>query len=232
MTMPPRPAKPPREVYGLDVLRAEMQAVDAKLAQPIDVYLLGGCAMSYLRLKSSTKDLDLVMPDKATLAVLEAGLKAVDYASVKLDKPYDQLRVTALYKRKGAPQWDLYVGKVCGCLPLSPGMRQRATLVEPSLKRLRIHACSAEDIFVFKSITEREADLDDLDLLATRGVDWKTIQAEMEWQGEHGDRTWTVIFHDRLQELADRGYTIPILPRLRQLAEDDLERTYGHRLKG
>lgn len=231
MTPSPRPARPPREVYGLDVLRREMQTVDENLTDSIDVFLLGGCAMSYLRLKTSTKDLDLVMREKATLQRLEAGLTSAGYASVKLGVPYDQLRANALYKRTGAPQWDLYVGKVCGCLTLSPGMIKRATLVEPSLHRLRIHACSPEDIFVFKSITEREADLDDLDLLATRGLDWKIIQTEMEWQRENSDRTWTVLFHDRLQELADRGFTIPILSKIRELAEEDLERTHGHKLK-
>lgn len=223
------PAKPAREVYGLEVLRGEMQAVDAKLPTAINVYLLGGCAMSYLRLKPSTKDLDLVMQEDTTLSTLEQGLTACGYQSVKLQKPYDQLRATALYKRPGAPQWDLYVGKVCGCLTLSPGMRQRAQPVEATLQRLRMRACSAEDIFVFKSITEREADLDDLDLLATRGLDWDTIQAEMEWQRSNSDRTWTVLFHSRLQDLADRGFTVPILPRLRDLAEEDLERTHGHK---
>lgn len=37
------PPKPPRELYGLEVIRGEMQAVDAKLPGPVDVYLLDGC---------------------------------------------------------------------------------------------------------------------------------------------------------------------------------------------
>jgi len=225
------PPKPPRELYGLEAIRGEMQAVDAKLPGPVDVYLLGGCAMSYLRLKPSTKDLDLVMQDTKTLATLEQGLRDSQYAAMSLEKPYDQLRANALYKRDGAPQWDLYVGKVCGCLSLSPGMRNRATLVEPALTRLRIHACSPSDIFVFKSITEREADLDDLDLLASHGlVDWAAVLEEMEWQRQNSDTVWTVRFLERLEALEERGFTVPITKQVHALAEEDLERTYGHKL--
>lgn len=225
-----RKALAARELYGLEVIRTEMARVDAALKAPLDVYLLGGCAMSYLKLKASTKDLDLVMDNGDTLAALEKALRGCDYQAVKLEKPYDQLRATALYKRPGAPQWDLYVKKVCGCLQLSPGMRERATLIEPGLKRLRIHACGAEDIFVFKSITERDADLDDLELLAARGVDWNAILAEMEWQRTNSDTVWTIRFLDRLEELRARGIVIPIIAGLRTMAEEDLERTHGHKL--
>lgn len=224
--------KPPaaRELYGLEVIRTEMARVDAALKVPLDVYLLGGCAMSYLKLKASTKDLDLVMHDGDTLAMLEKALRDCGYKAVNLEKPYDQLLATALYKRPGAPQWDLYVGTVCGCLQLSPGMRERATLIEPGLPRLRIHACSAEDIFVFKSITERDADLDDLELFAARGVDWNIILSEMEWQRANSDTVWTVRFLDRMEELQARGIVTPIVARLRAVAEEDIEKAVGDKL--
>jgi hypothetical protein len=227
----PLSPKPPRELHGLEVIRGEMQAVDAKLPHPVDVYLLGGCAMSYLRLKTSTKDLDLVMQEKKTLAILEQSLRDCKYKALNLEKPYDQLRANALYKRDGAPQWDLYVGQVCGCLSLSPGIQKRATLVEPALVRLRIHACSPSDIFVFKSITEREADLDDLDLLASQGlVNWAVVLDEMDWQRQNSDTVWTVRFLERLEALEARGFTVPITKQVRALAEADMERTYGHKL--
>lgn len=46
------------KLYGLSALRQELRLIDTKLADPVDVYLVGGCAMSYLGLKSATKDAD------------------------------------------------------------------------------------------------------------------------------------------------------------------------------
>lgn len=221
--------KAPRITHTLDVLRAELQLVDSKLKAPVEAYLIGGCAMSYLGLKDATKDLDFVLQDEGALSNLSQGLVGAGYRKTNLDRPYDQLQAKAFFAKDQAPQWDLYVRQVCGCLTLSPGMRSRATALEPDLARLRIKACSPEDIFVFKSITDREADRDDMATIIP-GIKWDVVLDEMEWQRANSETVWTSLFYGRLAELEDQGFRVPILSRLEEMATEDLEKRYGSKL--
>jgi hypothetical protein len=52
----------------------------------------------------------------------------------------------------------------------------------------------------------------------------------MEWQRQNSDTVWTVRFLERLEALEGRGFTVPITKKVRALAEEDMERTHGHKL--
>ena len=63
---------------------------------------------------------------------------------------------------------------------------------------LQVHVMAPEDIFLFKGITEREADLDDMRILAEIGLDWKAIEAEClsqkrsgRWAYLRGQSSWS-----------------------------------------
>jgi hypothetical protein len=73
----------------------------------LDVYLLGGCAMSYLRLKNATKDLDVVLRDREDLKRLGKALEAVGYSQSRPPtKEYVDMDTDAIYAAKDLPQWD------------------------------------------------------------------------------------------------------------------------------
>jgi hypothetical protein len=56
--------------------------------------------------------------------------------------------------------------------------------------KLKIQIASKEDVFLFKGITEREADLEDMRLLAESGLNWKTIQQECQNQSTLSGVLW------------------------------------------
>ncbi len=209
--------------YPLGRLREEVARADAHLTEPVDAYLIGGGAMSYAGLKGATKDIDLVLRTDADLDVLAQALEALDYKIVtEVDPAYRDLGASRYYDKDGAPRWDLYVGQVCRKLSLSPGMVERATREEPQLEKLRLHRLAPSDIFIFKSITEREADRDDMDAIYARGLPWDIVLSEMEWQSAHSEVAWSAAFHGALETIAERGDPVPILDELEALADREV----------
>jgi len=209
-----------RVVYGLERLREEMRRVDELLDEPVEAYLIGGCAMSYAGTKTATKDIDLVLRDAADLSRVRRALEALGYAATtKVDPAYEGLGAAGYFDKAASPRWDVYVLRVCGKLQLSPGMVSRATREEPDLKRLRIQRVAPSDIFIFKSITERPEDKDDLDRLYGLGLRWDIVLEEMQWQCLHSEVAWSAAFVGALEDLASEGKTVPILDPLRELAD-------------
>lgn len=210
--------------YPLGRLRAEMQGLDAHLAQPVDVYLIGGCAMTYASLKDVTKDIDLVLRDHASLATLERALEAAGYTSTtRIDRAYEALGASRYFDKPASPRWDVYVRRVCRKLLLSPGMIARAVREEPALQRLRVHRVAPSDVFIFKSITERIGDKEDMDAIFARApLPWDAVLDEMRWQCAHSEVAWSVAFLDALEQFVAEGSVVPILEDLRELAEREV----------
>jgi hypothetical protein len=78
-----------------------------------------------------------------------------------------------------------------------------------------------EDIFLFKGITEREADLDDMRMLVEVGLDWKTIEAECLSQKRSG--RWAYMLGTKLMELHSKfDIASPIIKTLMDHADMDL----------
>lgn len=209
--------------YGLPRLRAEMRRVDERLDEPVEAFLIGGCAMTYAELKPATKDIDLVLRDAAALAPLERAMHDLGYTTTtKVDPAYEDLGAARYFDKPGAPRWDVHFRKVCRKLELSPGMVARAVREEPGFERLLIQRVAPSDIFIFKSITERPDDKFDMDQIYARGLDWGVVLEEMRWQCARSDVAWSVAFLDTMEELAGEDKVVPILDALRELAEREV----------
>jgi hypothetical protein len=123
----------------------------------------------------------------------------------------------------------LLVGRVWKSLKVTDSMRERATRVAGHHQNLRIWCAHPSDILVFKSITDRKADEDDIDtIVAAGGADWDTILAEMRRQRNTGGRIWSATFYQALERLSGT-VTVPILDEVRRMAEEDLERRASER---
>ncbi|AKB28177.1 hypothetical protein MSSIT_1458 [Methanosarcina siciliae T4/M] len=104
-----------------------------------------------------------------------------------------------------------------------------------SLENISVYMLAPEDIFVFKSVTSRDRDREDMYTLFTRGLDFDVIRDEILWQNEQ-DRSfaWIAFFFDGLEEFADR-YKIShsVIGELHDLAyQDMLAQMLIERLKG
>jgi len=87
--------------------------------------------------------------------------------------------------------------------------------------KLEVNLVAPEDIFLFKSMTERAGDLDDMALLAERGLDWQTILDECRSQS--GGVILESFLAVRLQELEEeKSIVSPIRADLEAITEEKL----------
>jgi len=97
-------------------------------------------------------------------------------------------------------------------------MIKRAKLIK-EYKNIKLFACSLEDILVFKSITDRDGDIDDCQSIARKTPNWNVILEEIIFQTEKsGNDVWITWFEERLNLLEDRKINIPILKDIRKLS--------------
>ena len=157
---------------------------------PIRLYLLGGGSMMSAGLKYYTKDIDLVVRTEREYVLCVEAMKRMGFRSVRPGAGYGRMNLSDMLEREDGYRVDIFNDRVCGKLRLSDGMVSRST------ERVRhgdvvLSSCSMEDILIFKSITEREGDLQDSKAIITGTmVDWKAFLAELEEQISTGEDVW------------------------------------------
>jgi len=110
---------------------------------------------------------------------------------------------------------DIAVKAVAGQLQLTPAMIERC---DQSFEYgpLHVHLLSLTDIFVFKSITEREGDLEDAALIARQAdLDWEDIFQEIQTQEDRTGQFFSFAVLDTIDVLDERHDIVaPITDRL------------------
>jgi hypothetical protein len=142
--------------------------------------------MTFMGRKVATKDIDVVFGKTEdakhfVTAMQLAGFKHV----VEVAAPYSALGTYAIMENSNEMRFDVYDRQVCRALELSQGMKTRARPYQKFVN-LDVFLMAPEDIFLFKGITDRETDLDDMRTLAEVGLDWKTIEKECLSQRRSG----------------------------------------------
>jgi DNA-binding transcriptional ArsR family regulator len=206
----------PRGHHPEDSLRRGLEAVGDLLETPVDVYLLGGGNLILRGLKDSTKDIDLVVADEQAFLAIAESLQDLGYEERRdLDAAYNQLDPSLVLEKEGFPRWDIFVETVAGQLQLTPAMIERC---DQSFEygNLRVHLLSLTDIFVFKSITDREGDLEDTALIARQAdLDWESIFQEITTQEDRTGHLFSFAVLDTLDVLDERHDIVaPITDRL------------------
>lgn len=201
-------------------LETELQRVGAALDKELELYMIGGGNFILQGLKDSTKDLDIVVKSKTDFSTLIEGLSAAGYKELlPIETAYKKLFPSVMMGLPGRPRWDVFVRVVCRALQLDEHMLGRAKLYK-KLGKLSLYLIAFEDIFLFKAITEREGDLEDAALIATKGLaNWKTVLAELIEQERLAARLFSIDVLDTVELLEDRyNIKIPIRPKLQRYA--------------
>ena len=206
----------PRGHHPEDSLRRGLEELGNQLETPVDVYLLGGGNLILRDLKDSTKDVDIVVEDSQTFVVIAESLRALGYEEQgDLEAAYNQLDPSIVLEKEGFPRWDIFVETVAGQLQLTDAMIDRC---DQSFEygNLHVHLLSLTDIFVFKSITEREGDLEDVALIAQQAnLDWEGLFEEIKTQDDRTGRFFSFAVLDTLDILEQRHDIVaPIKNRL------------------
>jgi hypothetical protein len=193
------------------------EEIDNCITKKIDIYLIGGAVLLYHGAKQGTKDIDLIVNSKEEYEQLINTLKKNDFTLEKPTREYHKLNLENILIKDNY-RFDIFNKIVCNNLFLSENMIKRAKLIK-EYKNIRLFTCSLEDILVFKSITDRDGDIDDCQAIARKKPNWDIILKEIIEQTEKsGNDVWITWFEERLNLLEDRGVNIPILKDIRKLS--------------
>ena len=194
------------------------EEIDKNITKKISVYLIGGAVLLYHGAKPGTKDIDLIVNSKEEYESLINTLKKNDFALEKPTREYHKLNLENILIKDNY-RFDIFNKIVCNNLFLSENMIKRAKLIK-EYKNIKLFTCSLEDILVFKSITDRDGDIDDCYFLAEKNTpDWEIILNEIKYQvKKSGNDVWITWFEERLNLLEDRKINIPILKEIRKLS--------------
>ncbi len=206
-----------RRVFGESILRETLESIAKNLKEVIEIYLIGGGAMMFYELKPATKDIDIVFKNRKDLeAFIVASKKAGIVHAGSIGKEYENMGTTIILRAPSGIQLDLFNRVVCNALELTQGVKERATH-HADMGKLHIHLMSREDIALFKSITEREADLDDIRTLAEAGLDWTLVEDECLKQKKPG--YWAQFILVKMADLKDKHGIDINLPKIKELAD-------------
>lgn len=210
-----------REKFGKDYVEKEFLKIGLALKAKMKIFLIGGCAMVFRGLKPATKDVDIIFTSPAELKEFVNMLKSLNYYEVvELPKEYTKIGASAVLRNADNFQCDLFYKQVSRGLEISDSMIKRAEHLK-TFGNLEGYMMSPEDVFLLKGMTERNADLDDMRVLAGIGLNWKVIKEECISQEKR--KIWEAFLATKLAELkAKFGIEAPILKDLWKRAEDEL----------
>lgn len=194
-----------RGYHPEESLRTGLEQLGETLDTEVDAYLLGGGNLILRGVKDSTKDLDIVVDSNEALLKLGETLRELDYEErTDLEAAYKELDPAVVFEKDGSPRYDIFVEVVAGKLQLTEQMKHG---VDRTIEHgnLHLHLLSLTDIFLFKSITEREGDLEDAALITRQtSLDWKQMLEEIERQDELTGQYFSFAVLDTLDILKQR----------------------------
>ncbi|MBU1111704.1 MAG: DUF6036 family nucleotidyltransferase [archaeon] len=189
---------------------------DKALSHKVNVYAIGGTVLLYHGLKPATKDIDLVVETKEEFLEVQKALSKIGFVIKIPGQEYEHMNLNQILQRDDF-RIDLFEKKVCDKFLLSKNMTKRAKLVI-SFGNVKVALCANEDVFLFKTMTEREGDLTDCISLAKTGIDWKIILEELKYQIQKSNQNvWITWVGERLDILEERGLVIPIMKEVDHL---------------
>jgi hypothetical protein len=158
---------------------------------------------------------------EAEFGMMQDALRKAGFKFTLPTEGYERLALSQILIRDDF-RVDLFCKKVCGRFSLSENMKRRSGSDNIQTKNIELAVCSPEDIFLFKTMTDREGDLDDCSVIVKNKADfeWAAILNEAQEQSKAGQAVWITRIANRLEEFADKEMDIPILGDMIGLADE------------
>lgn len=194
-----------RNQFNKDYIENELQKLSTLLRRRTRLFVAGGAAMAFYGLKEATKDIDVVVERRSGLHSLMSALRTGGYAYPKhgLGFTYTRMRAKAILENGDGFRWDIFERVIANKLSLSKGMVSKSHVIFNKAK-LHVRSLSKEDIFLLKSVTERDFDLDDMRIVAESGIDWNRVKTECHSQASRSERIWEDALCEKLIDLRER----------------------------
>lgn len=107
-------------------LISALNDIGAKLNKKTRIYLIGGCAMTFMGAKAATKDIDVVVTSPKEAEDLVRAMKDAKFERVnKITREYEALDATIIMERPDKMRFDVFTSKVCGKLEVDGKMQSR-----------------------------------------------------------------------------------------------------------
>jgi len=206
-----------KKSLGKDELRELFKEIGGRMQKPTVVSLLGGGAMCFRNQKNATKDLDVVFRNSEDCSEFVKAIRGMGFKQVlKLEQEYERMGAASIWEDENGFRFDLFVKTVCGALKLSERIIKRSEVLG-EFSRLTVKILSSEDVVLFKGITQRPDDVNDIAaIVRTSGVDWDIILDECILQSRV--EAWYGLLYDKLVELKEKhGVDAPIMKELLKL---------------
>lgn len=195
------------------------EEIDSNISKEVHFFVIGGAMLLYHGIKPATKDIDIVVDTVQEFSMAQDTLKKINFTTKLPTIEYKRMNISQIFNREDF-RVDLFYRIVCNGFALSEHMQKRAQKVA-ARKRLSVSLCSYEDVFLFKTFTEREGDLTDCIALAKRGLNWNSILEEIHNQIKiSGRNVWITWIGERFDILVERGLEIPIMHEMDRLREE------------
>ena len=183
--------------------------VGSKIEEPLKIYMIGGCALSFKGLKPATKDIDIIVTKKTDFNVFDKSMKENGFKSMTDRRSEFYLTALAVYG-KDESRIDVFLRQVGKMLFLTDGMIRRAEKYK-DYEKLAVYLVSNEDIFLFKAMTSREGDILDCDRIMKEGIDYDVVYNEIVAQTKEEGKRWFFWVYESLCRLENHnGIRVPI----------------------
>jgi len=212
------------KMFDSNYIEQELKEINKHLTKQICIFIFGGGAMSFYDLKTATKDIDVLLPSEAEASALIKTLYKSGYNKIEIKDPiYIKMKTREIIENKDGFRWDVFVNKVCGGLSFSKDMQERAKPFK-TFSNINIYLISPEDIFIFKSVTSRPRDREDMFTLFSHGLEVNIIKNEIQKQAKlDEDKAWLSYFFVGLDELVSEYKIIfPEYKEFLRLAEEEM----------
>lgn len=211
------------KMFDSKYIEQELKNINKHLNKQIKIYIFGGGAMSFYDLKTSTKDIDVLLTSESEASTLIKTLYKSGYNKIETkDTVYTKMKTREIIENIDGFRWDIFVNKVCGGLSFSEDMQKRSKPFK-KFSNIKTYLVSPEDLFIFKSVTSRPRDREDMFALFSHGLDIDIIKKEIQKQAKlDEDKAWLSYFFVGLDELVNEYNIIfPDYDKFLKLAEEE-----------
>jgi len=203
-------------IDSIEQIEKIFREIDKEINKKINVYTIGGAALLDQGLKVATKDIDLIIGTEEEFNDIQKALENIGFKQRIPGEGYSHFNLSQIFIRDEY-RIDIFKKQVCSKFSLSKNMIERARR-KINLNYIDLFFCSNEDVFLFKTMTEREGDLADCESIVRAAVDWDVILNELKSQiKKSGQDVWITWVGERFDLLEERGMTIPIMDEINKL---------------
>jgi predicted nucleotidyltransferase len=207
-----------RKFFNVDSIKQVFDDIGVALKIPVHGLLIGGGAMSLKGIKDVTKDVDIVIVDDTEFReFLSCTYKLGFKDRTSVSPGYGDLEAVVLENDEEF-HIDLFRTSICRKFRIHEEIMERAEHFG-SFGNLTISLMSNEDLFISKSTTERDRDLEDMYTMYLIGLDERIIIKEMAIQDSITKFLWEAFMGVKLDELEEAyEITVPWKEGVKELA--------------